>query len=172
MTAEVKTYEGGLNAAGLRFAIVCSRFNEFFVSKLLGGAVDCLLRHGASAKDIETAWVPGSYEIPLVAKKLVASGRYHGVIALGVVIQGSTAHANYVNAEVSKGLAQVSLESGVPVIRTTGTVLALFGVDGGALADAAPGGVAKALETLMGIPLWAVIGLVGVVLTLVFRPID
>ncbi|MDQ0290868.1 MAG: 6,7-dimethyl-8-ribityllumazine synthase [Lentisphaerae bacterium] len=116
MTAEVKTYEGGLNAAGLRFAIVCSRFNEFFVSKLLGGAVDCLLRHGASAKDIETAWVPGSYEIPLVAKKLVASGRYHGVIALGVVIQGSTAHANYVNAEVSKGLAQVSLESGVPVI--------------------------------------------------------
>jgi len=116
MTAEVKTYEGGLNAAGLRFAIVCSRFNEFFVSKLLGGAVDCLVRHGASAKDIETAWVPGSYEIPLVAKKLVASGRYHGVIALGVVIQGSTAHANYVNAEVSKGLAQVSLESGVPVI--------------------------------------------------------
>ena len=116
MTAEVKTYEGGLNAAGLRFAIVCSRFNDFFVSKLLGGAVDCLLRHGASAKDIETAWVPGSYEIPLVAKKLVASGRYHGVIALGVVIQGSTAHANYVNAEVSKGLAQVSLESGVPVI--------------------------------------------------------
>lgn len=116
MTAEVKTYEGGLNAAGLRFAIVCSRFNEFFVSKLLGGAVDCLLRHGASAKDIETAWVPGSYKIPLVAKKLVASGRYHGVIALGVVIQGSTAHANYVNAEVSKGLAQVSLESGVPVI--------------------------------------------------------
>jgi len=116
MTAEVKTYEGGLNATGLRFAIVCSRFNEFFVSKLLGGAVDCLLRHGASAKDIETAWVPGSYEIPLVAKKLVASGRYHGVIALGVVIQGSTAHANYVNAEVSKGLAQVSLESGVPVI--------------------------------------------------------
>ncbi|HQL08533.1 6,7-dimethyl-8-ribityllumazine synthase [Oligosphaera ethanolica] len=112
----MKTYEGGLNAAGLRFAIVCSRFNEFFVSKLLGGAVDCLLRHGASAKDIETAWVPGSYEIPLVAKKLVASGRYHGVIALGVVIQGSTAHANYVNAEVSKGLAQVSLESGVPVI--------------------------------------------------------
>ncbi|MDD4539447.1 MAG: 6,7-dimethyl-8-ribityllumazine synthase [Lentisphaeria bacterium] len=112
----MKTYEGGLNATGLRFAIVCSRFNEFFVSKLLGGAVDCLLRHGASAKDIETAWVPGSYEIPLVAKKLVASGRYHGVIALGVVIQGSTAHANYVNAEVSKGLAQVSLESGVPVI--------------------------------------------------------
>jgi 6,7-dimethyl-8-ribityllumazine synthase len=116
MTAEVKTYEGGLSAKGLRFAIVCSRFNEFFVSKLLGGAIDCLLRHGGSAEDIETAWVPGSYEIPLVAKKLVAAGRYDAVIALGVVIQGSTAHASYVNAEVSKGLAQVSLSSGVPVI--------------------------------------------------------
>lgn len=116
MTAEVKTYEGGLNATGLRFAIVCSRFNEFFVSKLLGGAIDCLLRHGALAADIETAWVPGSYEIPLVAKKLVASGRYQAVLGLGVVIQGSTAHAGYVNAEVSKGLAQVSLDSGVPVI--------------------------------------------------------
>ncbi|NMA47042.1 MAG: 6,7-dimethyl-8-ribityllumazine synthase [Lentisphaerae bacterium] len=112
----MKTYEGALNAAGLRFAIVCSRFNEFFVSKLLGGAIDCLLRHGAAAKDIESAWVPGSYEIPLVVKKLVASGRYDAVIALGVVIQGATAHANYVNAEVSKGLAQVSLASGVPVI--------------------------------------------------------
>jgi 6,7-dimethyl-8-ribityllumazine synthase len=116
MTAEVKTYEGALNAAGLRFAIVCSRFNEFFVSKLLGGAIDCLLRHGAAAKDIESAWVPGSYEIPLVVKKLVASGRYDAIIALGVVIQGATAHANYVNAEVSKGLAQVSQASGVPVI--------------------------------------------------------
>ncbi|MGI5924222.1 MAG: 6,7-dimethyl-8-ribityllumazine synthase [Lentisphaeria bacterium] len=112
----MKTYEGALNAAGLRFAIVCSRFNEFFVSKLLGGAIDCLLRHGAAAKDIESAWVPGSYEIPLVVKKLVASGRYDAIIALGVVIQGATAHANYVNAEVSKGLAQVSQASGVPVI--------------------------------------------------------
>jgi 6,7-dimethyl-8-ribityllumazine synthase len=116
MTADVKSYEGGMNATGLRFAIICSRFNEFFVSKLLGGAIDSLLRHGAAADDIETAWVPGAFEIPLVAKKLVESGRYDGVIALGVVIQGSTAHANYVNAEVSKGLAQVSLASGLPVI--------------------------------------------------------
>jgi len=100
----------------LRFGLVCARFNDFFVSKLLGGAVDCLLRHGAAAKDIESAWVPGSYEIPLVAQRLAASGRYDAVIALGVVIQGSTAHANYVNAEVSKGLAQVSLASGIPVI--------------------------------------------------------
>ena len=116
MNAELKTYEGLLDAKGMRFAIVCARFNEFFVSHLLGGAVDCLLRHGADAKDIVTAWVPGSYEIPLVAKRFAFSGNVDAVIALGVVIQGSTAHASFVNAEVSKGLAQVSLESGVPVI--------------------------------------------------------
>ncbi|HQC51511.1 MAG TPA: 6,7-dimethyl-8-ribityllumazine synthase [Lentisphaeria bacterium] len=112
----MKAYEGTLIAKGLRFGLVCARFNEFFVSKLLGGAVDCLLRHGASAEDIESAWVPGSYEIPLVAQRMAASGRYDAIIALGVVIQGSTAHASYVNAEVSKGLAQVSLASGIPVI--------------------------------------------------------
>ncbi|MGI6356435.1 MAG: 6,7-dimethyl-8-ribityllumazine synthase [Lentisphaeria bacterium] len=112
----MKAYEGSLIAKGLRFGIVCARFNEFFVSKLLGGAVDCLLRHGAAEKDIETAWVPGSYEIPLVVQRMAASGRYDAIIALGVVIQGSTAHASYVNAEVSKGLAQVMLASGLPVI--------------------------------------------------------
>ena len=116
MNAEVKTYEGLLDAKGMRFAIVCARFNEFFVSHLLGGAVDCLLRHGAAKKDIETAWVPGSFEIPRVAKRFATCGKFDAVIALGVVIQGSTAHASYVNAEVSKGLAQVSAESGVPVI--------------------------------------------------------
>ncbi|NMA40065.1 MAG: 6,7-dimethyl-8-ribityllumazine synthase [Lentisphaerae bacterium] len=116
MTNEIKAYEGSLIAKGLRFGIVCARFNEFFVSKLLGGAVDCLLRHGAAEKDIETAWVPGSYEIPLVVQRMAASGRYDAIIALGVVIQGSTAHASYVNAEVSKGLAQVMLASGLPVI--------------------------------------------------------
>jgi 6,7-dimethyl-8-ribityllumazine synthase len=116
MAREIKTYEGGLQAKGMRFGLVCARFNDFFVSKLVDGAIDCLLRHGAAATDIETAWVPGSFEIPLVAQRLAASGQYDAVIALGVVIQGSTAHANYVNAEVSKGLAQVSLASGVPVI--------------------------------------------------------
>ena len=116
MNAEVKSYEGKLNAAGLRFGIVCARFNEFFTSKLLGGAIDTLLRHGAAAKSIETAWVPGSFEIPLVAQNMAASGNYDAIIALGVVIQGSTAHANYVNAEVSKGLAQVSLQYNLPVI--------------------------------------------------------
>ena len=99
MNAEVKSYEGKLNAAGLRFGIVCARFNEFFTSKLLGGALDTLLRHGAAAKSIETAWVPGSFEIPLIAQNMAASGKYDAIIALGVVIQGSTAHANYVKVE-------------------------------------------------------------------------
>ncbi len=116
MNAEVKCYEGTLNAKGLKFGIVCARFNEFFTSKLLGGAMDCLLRHGADAKDIETAWVPGSYEIPLIVQAMADSGKYDAIIALGVVIQGSTAHANYVNAEVSKGLAQLSLQYKIPVI--------------------------------------------------------
>ncbi len=116
MSNAIKTYEGLLRADGRRFALVCARFNDFFVSKLVDGAIDCLVRHGASASDIEAAWVPGSFEIPLVAKRLALSGRFDAVIALGVVIQGSTAHANYVNAEVSKGLAQVSLSSGVPVV--------------------------------------------------------
>ena len=116
MDAEVKTFEGRLNAEGLRFGIVCARFNEFFVGKLLGGAKDTLLRHGASAQDIEVAWVPGSFEIPLVAQRMARSGRYDAIIALGVVIQGGTAHASYVNAEVSKGLAQISLASSLPVI--------------------------------------------------------
>jgi 6,7-dimethyl-8-ribityllumazine synthase len=115
-TADVKTMEGGLIATGLRFGIVCSRFNEFFVSKLLGGALDCISRHGGSLADTEVAWVPGSFEIPLVAQRMAKSGRYDAVIALGVVIQGSTAHAGYINAEVSKGLAQASLETGLPVV--------------------------------------------------------
>lgn len=114
MTSDIKTYEGMLNGSGMRFAIVCARFNSFFVTKLLDGAVDTLLRHGSQAKDIEVAWVPGSFEIPVVAKRLAESGKFDAIIALGCVIQGSTAHANYVNAEVSKGLAQISLESGVP----------------------------------------------------------
>ncbi|MBQ7651635.1 MAG: 6,7-dimethyl-8-ribityllumazine synthase [Victivallales bacterium] len=103
-----------LNADGMRFAIVCARFNSFFVTKLLDGAVDTLLRHGCQAKDIEAAWVPGSFEIPIVAKRLALSGKYDAIIALGCVIQGSTAHATFVNAEVSKGLAQISLDTGVP----------------------------------------------------------
>ena len=103
-------------ATGLRFGIVCSRFNEFFVSKLLEGAKDCILRHGGQAGDIEVAWVPGSFEIPLVAQRFAASGRYNAVIGLGVVIQGSTSHAQHINSEVSKGLATIMLKHDVPVI--------------------------------------------------------
>jgi 6,7-dimethyl-8-ribityllumazine synthase len=116
MTGKIKCYEGKLNASGLRFAIVCARFNDIFVSQLLGGAVDCLLRHGAHENDIAIAWVPGSYEIPLAAQRLADSGKFDAVICLGVVIQGSTAHASYINAEVSKGLAQISLSRNLPVI--------------------------------------------------------
>jgi 6,7-dimethyl-8-ribityllumazine synthase len=117
MNTHLKTvYEGKLNATGLRFAIVCSRFNEFFTSKLLAGAVDCILRHDGSADNIEAAWVPGSFEIPAAAQRLAASGRYDAVIALGVVIQGATTHAQYINAEVAKGLASISAKYGLPVI--------------------------------------------------------
>lgn len=109
-------YEGKLDATGLRFGIVCSRFNEFFTSKLLGGALDCIVRHGGRAGDIEVAWVPGSFEVPLAAQRLAASGRYDAVIALGVVIQGATAHAHHINAEVAKGLAHAGAQTGLPVI--------------------------------------------------------
>ena len=108
-------YEGNFDAKGLRFGIVCARFNEFFVSKLLSGAMDTLVRHGADAKKVTVAWVPGSYEIPFAVKKLLATGKVDAVLALGVVIQGATPHAGYINAEVSKCLAQLGLESGIPV---------------------------------------------------------
>ncbi len=115
MTKVGKVYEGMLQAAGLRFGIVCARFNEFFVSKLLDGAVDAIVRHGGNAEKIEVAWVPGSYELPFGAAKMARSGNYDAVLALGVVIQGATPHAGYINAEVSKALAQIGLETGVPV---------------------------------------------------------
>jgi 6,7-dimethyl-8-ribityllumazine synthase len=109
-------YEGQMVATGLRFGIVCSRFNEFFTSKLLDGAVDCICRHGGRAEDIEVAWVPGSFEIPLTTQRMAASGRYDALIALGVVIQGATDHAQYINSQVSRGLAQVSMQFDLPVI--------------------------------------------------------
>jgi 6,7-dimethyl-8-ribityllumazine synthase len=111
-----KTYEGGLVAEGLKFGVVAARFNEFITNKLLGGAMDALTRHGATAENIDVAWVPGAFEIPLVAKKLAESKRYDAVICLGTVIRGNTPHFDYVAAEVSKGVAQVGLASGVPTI--------------------------------------------------------
>lgn len=110
-----KIFEGTLEAAGLRFGIVCGRFNEFFVSKLLEGAVDTIVRHGGKNEDIEIAWVPGSYELPFAARKLADLKRFDAIVALGVVIQGATPHASYINAEVSKALAQIGLETGIPI---------------------------------------------------------
>lgn len=113
---EIKTIEGNYLAKDLKFGIVISRFNEFIGSKLLGGAIDGLLRHGAAQEDIEVAWVPGAFEIPLVAQKMAACGKYDAVICLGAVIRGSTPHFDYVASEVSKGVAHVSLDAGIPVI--------------------------------------------------------
>lgn len=109
-------FEGNLIASGLRFGIVVARFNDFFTSQLYEGARDGLIRHGVAEADIDVAWVPGAFEIPVVAKKLAGAGRYDAVICLGAVIRGSTPHFDYVAAEVSKGVAAVSMQTGVPVI--------------------------------------------------------
>jgi 6,7-dimethyl-8-ribityllumazine synthase len=111
-----KQFEGKLLGEGLRFGVVVSRFNEFITQKLLQGARDALLRHGVGEADIEVAWVPGSFEIPLAAKKLAESQKYDAVICLGAVIRGGTPHFDYVAAEVSKGIAKVGLDAGLPVV--------------------------------------------------------
>ena len=108
--------EGNITAKGLRFAIVASRFNEFITSKLLEGALDMLRRHGAAENVVDVVWVPGAFEIPLAAKKLASCGKYDAVICVGAVIRGATSHYDYVCSEVSKGVAQAALATGVPVI--------------------------------------------------------
>ena len=121
----MKTLEGKLVAEGAKVAIVASRFNEFITSKLIGGAVDGLKRHNVEDDDITLAWVPGAFEIPVIAKKLAESGKYDAVICVGAVIRGSTSHYDYVCAEVSKGIATVSMNTGVPVlfgVLTTDTI--------------------------------------------------
>ncbi len=112
----MRTIEGALTTNGEKFCIVISRFNEFIGSKLLSGAKDELVRHGVSEENITVVWVPGAFEIPVVAKRCAKSGKYNAVITLGAVIKGSTSHYDYVCAEVSKGVAAVSLETEVPVI--------------------------------------------------------
>lgn len=112
----MKTLEGKLVAKGIKIGIVASRFNEFITSKLLSGAMDGLLRHDVAEDDIHVAWVPGAFEIPLIASKMAKSGKYDAVICLGAVIRGSTSHYDYVCNEVSKGIAAVSLDSGLPVM--------------------------------------------------------
>ena len=121
----MKIYEGKLVSESIKVGVVCARFNDFLVSKLLSGCEDGLLRRGVRGEDISVAWVPGAFEIPLVAKKMAESGKFDAVIALGAVIRGSTSHYDYVCAEVSKGVAQAALGSGVPVmfgILTTDTI--------------------------------------------------
>jgi len=111
-----KQYEGYLISENLRYGIVVGRFNEFISGKLLSGAQDALKRHGVKDEEVEVAWVPGAFEIPLIAQKMAETGKYDAVITLGAVIRGSTPHFDFVSAEVSKGVASVSLKTGVPVI--------------------------------------------------------
>lgn len=112
----MKKFEGRLVSENIKIGIVASRFNEFITSKLLSGAMDGLLRHDVKEEDIHVAWVPGAFEIPLIASKMAKSGKYNAVICLGAVIRGATSHYDYVCNEVAKGIAMVSLESGVPVM--------------------------------------------------------
>ncbi|WP_031515269.1 6,7-dimethyl-8-ribityllumazine synthase [Desulfofalx alkaliphila] len=120
-----RVYEGHLIGEGLKIGLVVGRFNEFITSKLLSGALDALQRHGVDENDVEVAWVPGAFEIPLVAKSMVNKQKYDAVVCLGAVIRGSTPHFDYVAAEVSKGVAKISLDAGVPVmfgVLTTDTI--------------------------------------------------
>jgi 6,7-dimethyl-8-ribityllumazine synthase len=111
----MKIYEGNLIGTGLKIGIVVSRFNEFITSKLLSGALDTLKRHGVSEDDIEISWVPGAFEIPLIAKQMAQSGKYDAIVSLGAVIRGATPHFDYVASEMSKGIAQTSLQTSVPI---------------------------------------------------------
>lgn len=112
----MKNISGDLQAKGLKFGIAVSRFNDLFTKSLLGGAVDGLTRHGADEKDLTVVWVPGAFELPVVLKKLAASGRFDALIALGVVIQGATGHAEIINKEVAAACSRIASETGVPVI--------------------------------------------------------
>ena len=121
----MKVLEGKLTAEGLRIGIVAARFNEFITNKLVSGAIDALTRHGASAENMTMAWVPGAFEIPLAAQKMANSGKFDAVICLGAVIRGSTPHFDYVSNEVTKGVAHVGLQTGVPTafgVLTTDTI--------------------------------------------------
>lgn len=112
----MKVYEGELVSKGKKYGILVARFNEFIGSKLLSGAIDALKRHGVKEEEIELAWVPGAFEIPLISKKMAKSGKYDGIICLGAVIRGNTPHFDYVSSEVSKGIASTSLETEVPIV--------------------------------------------------------
>ncbi|MFH1843860.1 MAG: 6,7-dimethyl-8-ribityllumazine synthase [bacterium] len=150
-----KTYQGRFDAGGKKIAIVASRFNEFFTGELLAGARDCLTRHGVEEEQIDLAWVPGSFEIPMAAKKLVETGRYAAVICVGCLIQGDTPHFHYISAEVTKGIAQVSLDSSVPVVYGVVTAETLDQAIERAGTKAGNKGFDAALTALEMIDLWA-----------------
>lgn len=114
--ANIKIIQGNLTGENLKFGIVISRFNEFISNKLLEGAMDCLIRHGVKEQDIEIAWVPGSFEIPLIAQMMANKNKYNAIICLGTLIRGSTSHFDYIAAEVSKGIAHIALNNNLPVI--------------------------------------------------------
>ncbi len=120
-----KTIEGQLNASGLSFGLLASRFNGFVVDPMMAGAQDTLIRHGARIEDLERVWVPGAFEIPLAARKMAASGRYHGIVVIGAIIRGATPHFDHLAAQVTKDLAQVAMEQEIPLgfgVLTTDTV--------------------------------------------------
>lgn len=110
------TYQGQLDASGKRFAVVASRFNEFITRRLLDGVRDCFVRHGGKENDLDLAWVPGSFEIPAVARRMAGSGKYDAIVCIGAVIRGATPHFDYIAAEVTKGIAQIGLSADIPVI--------------------------------------------------------
>ncbi len=112
----MRTFEGNFSSKDIKVGVVAARFNEFITSKLLGGAMDGLKRHEVGEDDVDVAWVPGAFEIPLIASKMAKSGKYDAIICLGAVIRGSTTHYDYVCSEVSKGIAHASLDSGIPVM--------------------------------------------------------
>lgn len=111
-----KTFEGKLKAAGFRYGLIVSRFNNFFTDKLLEGAIDCLVRHGATVEDCAVTYVPGAFEVPYAAQKMAASGNYDAVICLGAVVRGDTPHFDYIANESAKGIAKIALDAGIPVI--------------------------------------------------------
>jgi len=152
-----KKFEGRFNAGNAKIAIVGSRFNDFIVQELVDGAKDCLLRHGVTDDNIDVAWVPGSFEIPMAAKKLVQSGRYSGVICLGCLIQGATPHFGYIASEAAKGIAQVSMDSDIPVAFGVITADTLEQAIERAGTKAGNKGFESAMGVLEMIDLWQVI---------------
>ena len=147
----ITTIEGQLTAQGLKFALVVGRFNDFISERLVGGAIDYLTRHGADRADITLVRVPGAFEIPLAAKKLAVSGKYHGVVCLGAVIRGATPHFDFVCNEATKGIAHVSMETGVPIgfgLLTTDTLEQSIERAGSKGGNKGVEAAAAALETL------------------------